>query len=487
MNPVRIVLDIPQYFVPQARYAFHFLSAAWGLPVSMTWDLEAAADAHIVYTARETGLRRGSPLVIPFHSDMYEAMTDCRPVPLDGRVIWSRAGGHRDRADLIGSTFRLLTLADEQQIPPGGRDGLGNFLTTSLSDGRLGSLAIPLADNQAALLLDRLLENAPGLRDFILPRWPDGKTHAVCLTHDTDAVHLGNPREMWTNAAKGFLRWEPVHFNMVLSGLKHGLVPERNPFWGMPGWASFEEARGVKSGFFLSTPPLTCRRLLNDCKSSVFSAPSFWRDIRRLHGQGWEIGLHPALKAKDAPEELARAKQCLEERLESRIAGLRHHYLAIDNLHPDRTFRKQVEAGFAYDSSLGWQEKPGFRAGTTLPFAPYDPIRKTAFPLVELPLVLMDSTVMDSGMSAILEEGGNLAAAVREAGGVLMINWHTETWCNRYVYAGYRTALARLLEPLLADRQAWFATPAEIADWWRKRHEKLSAERPDRLALPAPA
>lgn len=470
---VLVFLDIPLEYFHRAEYVCDFLSDAWGLRVETTIDLSRRDKSQIVYSVREQDLRVNDQVIIPFDALLYAPETPCCAATLEGHPIWIRKGAMPVTADLLASTFRLLTLADEQQISSGNRDAYGNFLVSALPQGRRETVDVPLADHQASVIKDWLFRVAPTLCGEVLPRWPDGKKFTVCLSHDTDAVHLGHPRELATTAAKWLVRRQRVYYDMFVAGWKTRKTPLINPFWGFPGWREFEEPRNIRSCFYLSVPPRKCRRRLNDCKSDMFTPGVDWAILRAMHAQGWEFGLHPVLNAKDDVEELKLEKQAVEKRLGASISGLRHHYLAIDNLHPARTFRSHVAAGFSYDSSIGWQERAGFRAGTCLPWQPYDLETDQSLPLVELPLCLMDGYVMADDVPTAVRNALAIVSAVRQAGGVATINWHTETYCSQYVFKNYRPVLEQLLASLLADCDAWFATPLEIANWWHKRSEAL--------------
>lgn len=248
-----------------------------------------------------------------------------------------------------------------------------------------------------------------------------------------------------------------------------------NPYWGFPGWHQYENECGVRSCFYLSAPPKKSARRLNDCKSDVFAPGIDWSLLRAMHAEGWEFGLHPAIHARDDLDELLNEKRMVEERMQGRISGLRHHYLAFDNHVPSRTFKKYVDAGFAYDSSVGWRDKPGFRAGTCLPWKLFDTETDNTLNLLEVPLCLMDGHVMNGGVDQAINAGADIISTVQKNGGVLTLNWHTETYCSLFLYKGFREALQQIMRPLLERSDVWFATPRDVADWWRKRSASLQA------------
>ena len=429
--------------------------------------------AHLVYARLSAGIAVRGAVAIPFDERLYDPHTVGAATVRDGYPVWGRHDAPSEGWDVIAATFRLLTLADEQQIDPAARDGLGNFLVGALPAERAAMVDEPLADNHAALLLDKLIKIQPDLREAREPRWPEGKRYAVCVTHDSDAMHRGHPRELATALTKWLVRRQRVFLDMALEGLKYRHAPMANPSWGFDGWRDDEARHGFRSCFYLAVRPLGCRRRLNDCKSDALVAGIDWSVFQQMRGEGWEFGLHPALDAQRDLDEIVREKRALEERLGAPLTGIRHHYLAIDNHHPWETFRKHLAAGFRYDSSLGWHDQPGFRAGTALPFRPFDPDAEEALDLIELPLAVMDCQVALGSVGTAEAQATLLADKVRQGAGVLVLNWHTETYCNRLLYAGYRTLYERILAPLLADGDAWFATPNEIAGWWRGRAERL--------------
>ena len=209
-NTVLIHLDIPDDFVAQAKYVCGFFSDSWGLRVETSQDPIKRADAHIVYSSSSKSFQVDKQITIPFDPLLYNPLTACSALTIDCRQIWTRTGTSTEVVDLIAATFRLLTLADEQQIAMSSRDYLGNFFIDALPSGRRETVDLPMADYHAALFWEKLLEVTPSLRDEIVPRWPEGKKFAVSLTHDADAIHAGHPREICANIAKWALRRKRV-------------------------------------------------------------------------------------------------------------------------------------------------------------------------------------------------------------------------------------------------------------------------------------
>jgi len=471
---VYILIDIPETNRRHAEYVFTFFMNWWGVRCAITSDPNRCLSPQLVYSQRVNTLRISNKIEIPFDGVLYDPQASCESKTLEALTIWGRSGAVPEKTDLIASTFRLLTMTDEKQIEKYARDSNGGFLCKDLPSPRRATVDIPFADNHAALLFGWLCRVMPSIQGVVIPRWPNNRKFVVCLSHDTDAVHMGHPRELLTFAAKLLVRGRRVYANMFSIGWRHRHRPSDNPFWGFPDWQKLEMERSTRSCFYLAVSPQSCRRRLNDCKSDVLLPGIDWGALRALHERGWEFGLHAALGARDHSDELVLEKQAIEDRLGARIYGIRHHYLAFDNLRPYRTFRKQITAGFIYDTSVGWRDRAGFRAGTCLPWYPFDPETGRTLTLVELPLCLMDGHVMCLGGDDAVKECLRIGEYVRQAGGVLMLNWHTETICNQYLYTGYREVFCRVLNHYGSDSEAWFATPLEVASWWRKRSEEFN-------------
>jgi hypothetical protein len=104
----------------------------------------------------------------------------------------------------------------------------------------------------------------------------------------------------------------------------------------------------------------------------------------------------------------------------SSTSGVRMHWLFFD----DGSARRLDDAGFVYDSTFGYNDTVGFRAGTGQPFRPL-----TARHLLELPLIVMDTalfypTYLDLTKDAAKQMVWPLLDELDRHGGVITVNWH---------------------------------------------------------------
>ena len=72
------------------------------------------------------------------------------------------------------------------------------------------------------------------------------------------------------------------------------------------------------------------------------------------------------------------------------VSGGRQHWLRFSG---DELFLAYEGASLRYDATVGWSERPGFRAGLAAPFRPYVRREERPADLIEFPLAIMDVTL----------------------------------------------------------------------------------------------
>jgi hypothetical protein len=170
------------------------------------------------------------------------------------------------------------------------------------------------------------------------------------------------------------------------------------------------------------------------------------RLVETLLEAGAEIGLHASYTAADDAARLADEKAALEA-LAGPVAGNRYHYLRAD---PHRNLAPLARLGLRYDTTLGFPDAVGFRAGIAHPFRPWDLERDEPLDLVEIPLAAMDATLAEErflGLAAKRAEPhlSRLLDWAAEHGGAFSILWHPDRF-DPVTSAGWDRLYSRLLE-----------------------------------------
>lgn len=137
------------------------------------------------------------------------------------------------------------------------------------------------------------------------------------------------------------------------------------------------------------------------------------------------------------------------------------HWLFFDEASPAVLDR----AGFLYDSTIGYNETVGYRAGTAQVYRPLG-----AANLLELPLHIMDTALFFPGFLGLSEEDAwrvveRFIDDVGRFGGVLTVNWHDRSIAPERLWDGFYLKLLRELK----SRGTWFATAQQAVSWFRKR------------------
>jgi len=154
--------------------------------------------------------------------------------------------------------------------------------------------------------------------------------------------------------------------------------------------------------------------------------------LDRYRGAGFGLGLHPCFGTWRDPARLAEERRELGVVLGSDPVACRQHWLRFSWRE---TWRAQAEAGFTLDSTLGFNDRSGFRAGAALRYRPWDFERGEPHGVEALPLVLMDShvcayQVLDRARRRA--EMARVLGEVAEVGGEAAVLWHPHTLASDY-------------------------------------------------------
>jgi len=312
-----------------------------------------------------------------------------------------------------------------------------------------------------------------------IPPIPEGYAFIACLTHDVD--HPSIQKHKWDHTMLGFLLRAVVgSVRDVIRGrasmrhlLANWLAVAKLPFVHLgiakDFWCDFGDQyrkleKNLPSTFFLipfkARPGKTAQGIAPSFRASSYGAAELKDSIQMLQAADCEIGVHGI----DAWVDVASGQEELEElRKLTRTAeiGIRMHWLYFDETSPT-TLEK---AGFAYDSTVGYNGAVGYRAGTAQAFKPV-----TLSRLLELPLIAMDTALFyPSHLGLSSREGLALIDVLLEDaqvfGGCFTVNWHDRSLAPERLWDGCYRALIERLE----NRNVWFATAQQATEWFRKR------------------
>ena len=415
----------------------------------------------------ETRSIRG-PRFVTFHD---------RRIPIYGNFLLF--GGQGDKVlihDRTDAATAVATISGPQAMIRLGFD-LFEELHHLLTQGQPVELAsIPTLELHISLLRQLILSQGVPLVE--IPPVPAGYGFIVCLTHDVD--HPGVRYHKFDHTMFGFLyravigsaiqfcrarrsvgqvaaSWKAA-FSLPL--VFAGIVKD---FWNQVD-RYLELEKDLASTFFViptkGEAGVDPKGQTNPKRASRYAAADIADDIKKLLCANREIAVHgidawrDCAKGREEREQIQQITGTVE-------TGVRMHWLYFDS-EAALTLEK---AGFSYDSTVGYNETIGYRAGTTQVFKNPNVNR-----LLEFPLHVMDTALFYPSHMNLSNDGARAAILplienVTKFGGVLTINWHDRSLGPERLW---EDAYVTLLHDLRA-KTPWFATAAQAVSWFRKR------------------
>jgi hypothetical protein len=157
-------------------------------------------------------------------------------------------------------------------------------------------------------------------------------------------------------------------------------------------------------------------------------------------------------------------------------AGVRMHWLYFGADSP----RELQAAGFDYDSTCGYNDAVGYRAGTSQAFR-----LPGAGDLMELPLSIMDTALfypsrMGLNYAAAWVACEQILENAKRWNGTVVVNWHCRSLAPERLWGRFYAQLLRAI----GDDGAWFATASEAVAWFRwRRTIQFTAETPGSVTV----
>ncbi|MFX0194929.1 MAG: hypothetical protein ACFFCW_02310 [Candidatus Hodarchaeota archaeon] len=375
-----------------------------------------------------------------------------------------------------GELVGIVCIRSGQRIIRIGYD-LFDEIAFLLSQGQPAEHAhIPTVEIHISMLRSWILSSGLALPE--IPPFPFGYNLIACLTHDVDFIGIRRHRfdrsifgfiyralfDSPINALKGRGSWSKVLNNwksvLLLPGVYLGIVED---FWvQFDRFMEIERDLGATFFFlpFKDRPGQGLSGQASRLRASRYAATDITQQIRSLELQGCEIAVHGI----DAWQDSEKGREEFE-RVSSigggSVLGCRMHWLCFNSRSPENL----EKAGFLYDSSFGYNEVIGYRAGTLQVFRPPGAKR-----LLELPLHIQDTALFYPRRMNLPEKKAlalvkKLLKDARQYGGVLTINWHHRSIGPERFWDGF---YLRILEEL-KRHNVWFAKAGDIVRWFQKR------------------
>ncbi len=362
-------------------------------------------------------------------------------------------------ADIISSAFFFLSRWEE--VKSSVVDAHGRFPASEAYAVRYELMDRPVVD-EYALTLREYIGHGPLGRAPVSP-WRAG--YAFCASHDIDCISLFGTLKSTASALKRSCRrnWRAA-IPVIVDASRCVIGRRPDPADNLRQVSAVDCAQGALGSFFLFGGGATRY-------DSPYVLDSMREAVHELASQGHEIGLHGSYSSMCRAGRLEMEWGALSRIADLPVASVRQHYLRLRV--PD-TWRAMAEAGLETDSSLGYAQREGFRAGTCYPFQTYDALADQRLNLWEVPLIAMDATLYGyRGLSPhqTLVELERLLRTVRHVGGVFTVLWHNTTFYEPLQPNGAST-FRRLLD-IAAKDDAKRCTISTVSRAWKAHQEEL--------------
>ena len=215
-----------------------------------------------------------------------------------------------------------------------------------------------------------------------------------------------------------------------------------------------ENKHGFSSTFFFSAVPnfargAYCHDVLYDVRH-----PSFKPVFKSILRAGCDIGLHLSYHAHRGFRQMSDEMRALEAASGAAVLGSRHHIF-----HMKRPFwptlADHARAKLAYDSSVAFNDRPGYRLGIAFPCYLWNPLSQERIGTMQIPCLVMDGGFFyhpNQTVDSVLRQMQGLLELLKRYRGVAAIDWHVRTsYPGSDAYRPWGETYLAILEMLAAD------------------------------------
>lgn len=315
--------------------------------------------------------------------------------------------------DLISAIFFFLSGWQELQFES--TDKLGRFTYKESIQKKLNISALPVVDYYFKMLKEAL-ELTHSI--VLFNKNNSNGSFNVVVTHDIDYW-----QSLWRKEVKFALKSRSIK---ALIPLFFEFFNEQYFTSTLDKIADFQSRFGFKSTFFFL--PSHQKYLGFENADYDLDSPKYSNFVQKLSSQN-EIGLHGSFTASFESSRLAKDLNIIQSISPTLVN--RFHFLMFDILKTPNLLEKHE---ISIDSTLGFNDKPGFRHSTSFPFYLFNFQTKIATNVVEIPLVIMDATLFHpqylnhNSKEKAMVDVLSILDEIKKSGGNLVINWHNDAF-----------------------------------------------------------
>ena len=312
-----------------------------------------------------------------------------------------------------------------------------------------------------------------------IPLFPKDAKSVVILSHDVDDPVKYAILQHYSPWQKNLNAKQWIHYNLE-AGKKMAeslLRQDGHTNWAFEEIMDYESKHGFLSTFFFA-PRIKTSQHANYTYDVPYEIdhPKFIGLFKQMRERNFEVGLHISYNGKQGQALIREEKDKLEHLSGGHVLGSRHHFWMVGD-DAESTLTKHANAGLKYDSSLAFNDAPGYRRSIALPYYPFNKQTETTINNLQIPTFLMDSNVMKNpefGPAESFEQAKKYILQFLKTGGVGAIDWHVRTsFPKNKRFKLWGETYLKILDFLAEQPQVWVTSFAQFYQWMEERTAKL--------------
>ena len=275
----------------------------------------------------------------------------------------------------------------------------------------------------------------------------------IIITHDVDAVAKSLPIRAKQCIFNLFKAGQAIASRNHSEAVTNIMIALRflfgtDDWWTLDELLELEKKEGVRShfNFHADQRRKNLKRWIFDPSYDITSR-RIQRFMQRAMSQGFTVGLHPCFDAWKVSTLIQTQKKNLEASLGHEVSSCRQHWLRFSW---QNTWDAQEKTGIELDTTLMFNDRPGFRNSAALQWNPFNANSGSRHTLYALPTVFMDSHLYDYQAMTDVERKKHIVGWIEEinqVAGQAALLWHPHTLTKTYGWqAGFRDMLLSLPE-----------------------------------------
>ncbi|MFW3344168.1 polysaccharide deacetylase family protein [Aliarcobacter butzleri] len=295
-----------------------------------------------------------------------------------------------EELDLFAASFFMLTRWEEYVSKA--RDSHDRFPATESLAFKQGFLDRPIINEYVEELKKMLLELDSNLKFKI----QNSKTYISCDVDQPYDCTVENIQNLIRVGAGDILKRKSIKEfakrvrRYIFNKLENYKYDENYTFdWYM----DVCEKAGVKAAFYFIPTSIEKQNGCYELKDKKIQ-----NLLKYINSRGHEVGVHGSYQTYQDKEKAKLQKNMLDDTLSSlgisqKVVGNRQHYLRWDSSITPEVLE---HAGFKYDTTGSYADRPGFRYGVCYEFSMFDILNRKKLAIKQRPLVVMECTIIDN-------------------------------------------------------------------------------------------